>query len=467
MADLGAAKTSSRTAIPLSVAVGWALGTLGMSTLFQAVSVLLLRYMTDFLGIAAVTAGLMISVSKLFDGVIDPLIGVASDRTKSRWGRRRPYLAVGGVVCAGSFWLMFSMPDLATVQAREWVMEGILLLFAVGYGLFNIPYLAMPPEMSDSPKARTTLISYRVVATGAGSILAAFVGPKLIFMGGGGIAGHRLMADAIAAIVLVTSLGCFFTTGRARATVMPPRGDHSFKAQIRLAVENRPFIALASGKLLQLIGAGISFAVTPYIFIQILKSTYANMGYYILVQYVAMIASQPFWTWLCRRFGKRNTFLASAPLSILLSLSWLLASPSDPMAFAMIRGALVGFLGGASLLTIQALLPDTIQYDFVRTGLRREGVYSGVYTTIEKVAGALSAGIVGIVIGHFGYISSTGAHVEQPHSAILSIYAVAASPAITMLLGCLAFSQYRLTEQMLEASGAAVAAEAQAAAALG
>jgi GPH family glycoside/pentoside/hexuronide:cation symporter len=318
----------------------------------------------------------------------------------------------------------------------------------------------MPPEMSDSPNVRTTLISYRVIAVAVGSILAAQVGPRLIDLAGGGMAGHRAMGSAIAVVVLVSSLGCFFATGRARATQSAGRGDHSFTAQVRLAIQNKPFVALASGKFCQLIGAGISFAVTPYIFIQILKSTYTAMGYYILVQYLAMMLSQPFWVFMCKWVGKRNTFLLAAPVSMAVSLSWFLASAHDPLAVTLVRGAVVGFLGGCSLLTIQALLPDTIQYDFIRTGLRREGVYSGVYTTIEKVSGAFSAGFVGIAIGAFGYVSSTGASAHQPHSAILAIYAVAASPCITMLISCGAFWKYRLTEAMLDPASATEAAQA-------
>ena len=439
--------------IPLMVAMGWGLGSLGMSTLFQAFSVLLLRYLTDYLGIAAVVAGFMIGGSKIFDALIDPAIGALSDRTRSRWGRRRPYLLIGGAACVVSFVLMFNVPPLQNKTLRIVLVEVVLLAFAAGYGLFNIPYLAMPPEMSTSPRARTTLISFRVAGVGVGSLLASFVGPLLITFGGGGVAGHKLMAWGVAAVVLASSLGCFFLTGRARFTARGEAKRHSFARHFKLAMQNKPFKTLVCVKLISLLGQGMTFAVTPYLFIEVLKSNYAVMGQYFLVYFVALLATLPLWVKLCHRFGKKAAYLAVTPFVMLITLSWLWAGPGEPLAWIMIRAALLGGFGGSTLLIIQGMLPDTIHYDFIRTGLRREGVFAGVYTTIEKLASAAAAGLVGVILGAFGYVASAGLKVHQPASAIQAVYLLSAIPAATLGISALLLLFYHLPENMLAEAG--------------
>jgi GPH family glycoside/pentoside/hexuronide:cation symporter len=444
--------------ISFSVALGWGIGTLGMSLLFQAVSVLLLSYMTDYLGIAAVTAGLLISASKLFDAFIDPFVGAMSDRTRSRWGRRRPYLLAGGAICTVSFLLMFNIPVLPSQTARIVLVELVLLLFAMGYAGFNIPYMAMPAEMSTSPHERTYLMSFRISAVAVGSLFASAVGPWLVTAGGGGASGYRLMAIADAAVVGGASLVCFLMTSKARFTPEAAKTSHSVATQFKLAIENKPFINLIPVKLCQLLSGGVSLASAPYIFLQILKSNFQAMGVYFLVYFLAMLAGQPFFVWACRRFGKKQIYIWTGLAVAAVYVSWLLAGPGDSLLLTWGRGVAIGFLSGATLLIIQGMLVDTIQYDHVRTGLNREGVFAGVYITVEKVAGAFSAGIVGMILGAFGYISSSGQHVIQPETALRGVYIVALLPAALMLVSLLLMLRYHLTEQMLIQSVAAVEA---------
>ena len=134
-------------------------------------------------------------------------------------------------------------------------------------------------------------------------------------------------------------------------------------------------------------------------------------------------------------------------------MTWLLASPAEPYALTILRGIFLGFLGGATLLMGQAMLPDTMEYDIRRTGMRREGVYAGVYTTIEKFAFALGPAATGAILAGMGYIASSEGFVEQPESAILAVYICAAVlPVVTSILGILCLTQYDLTEQKLKAA---------------
>ncbi len=440
--------------LTFAIALGWGVGSLGMSAVFQAFSVLLLRFLTDYVGIAATAAGLLIGASKLVDAASDPLIGALSDRTRSRWGRRRPYLLVGGVVCAAGFFLMFNVTAARSAFVRMFLVEGALLVFAAGYALFNVPYLAMPAEMSTAPHERTYLISFRVTAVALGSLFGSFVAPWLISIGHGGTQGHRLMASGVAGLALVTSVACFAMTSTARFTIQGGRSEHGFVSQFRLAIQNKPFTSLVMVKLAQLLSVGATFAVTPYLFVEILKTGYAAMGLYFLAYFAAMVAGQPFFVWLCRRIGKKVVYLWTIPIVIAITLSWLLAGPGQPLAFTLIRGVALGFLSGSTLLVVQGMLPDTIHYDRLRTGLNREGVFAGVFITVEKLSGALSASLVGIFLGAAGYVASTSGATVQPASALRAIYLTATVvPALLLALSYVLMFRYHLPEATLLDNG--------------
>jgi len=138
---------------------------------------------------------------------------------------------------------------------------------------------------------------------------------------------------------------------------------------------------------------------------------------------------------------------------VVANLSWLLATPAEPFGLTLLRGVVLGFLGGATLLMGQAMLPDTMEYDFRLTGLRREGVYAGVYTTIEKFAFAFGPAITGGVLAAMGYVASRDGFAEQPDSAITAVYICAAGlPALTGLIGAICLTQYDLTEEKLKAA---------------
>jgi GPH family glycoside/pentoside/hexuronide:cation symporter len=180
-----------------------------------------------------------------------------------------------------------------------------------------------------------------------------------------------------------------------------------------------------------------------------MTSTYSVMAQYFLISSVVMILSQPIWVALCRRYGKRPVFFVITPIGGVISATWLLAGAHEPHWAIFVRAALGGVFGGGTFLITQSLLPDTIAWDYRQTGLRREGVFAGVYTTIEKVAYALGPAVAGIILGAFGYIPSTGGAVTQPASAISGVYICLIFPIVCAILTVALFTQYRLTEAML------------------
>jgi GPH family glycoside/pentoside/hexuronide:cation symporter len=434
--------------LDLSTCLAWGAGTVAVAALFNSVNVLLLRYVVDFAGVSAATAGGLIALSKIYDALIDPVIGAASDRTRARAGRRRPFVLAGGLLLALAALLLFNLPaGLSPGAALGW-FAGALILYATAYATFSVPYMAMPAEMTASYHERSRLISFRVAGVAVASLLAVFVGPVLMSSMGGGRAGYTALSVMLAVLIVVASLYCFIGTRRAPFHYAAADTGHGWAAKARLLVENRPFVLLLVVKLLQLMALAVTQASLPFMFKRILNLSDTALGLYFLCFYGVMILVQPLWVRAAGRSGKRNVFIGATLVYAAIHASWFFASSGEPGFFVALRGAALGAGGGAVLLLGQSLLPDTMEWDYRRTGLRREGVLSAVYTIVEKIAFALGAALTGVVLGMAGYVQGTAAqHVQQPASALTAIYWLCSFvPIGLLLLSMVALYFYRLDE---------------------
>ncbi len=436
--------------LSLRLAVGWGLGSLPMSAMFNAVSLLLLTFLIEHVGIAAATVGFLILISKIYDAVTDPLMGVLTDRTKSRWGRRRPYLFLGGLLAGGSFIMIFTVPAFDNQNTLLIYVLVALLLNATAYTVFNVPYLTMPAEMTDSYNQRTTLMSYRVSAIAGGQVLSSVLGPIIIAYYGGGLFGHSVMSVVVGVAIIAFCTLCFWMTHDAKHTTLTTDHSFTFEDQVRLAVENKPFCILLMVKFTQLFGFSIFIAALPLLFTRILGLSYVDLATYYLFQAGGTVASQPIWVALSGKYGKLACYFVTSTIFAIVSVSWVFGSAGDPFWFMPARAAMTGIGAGGLMLIGQSLLPDTIEYDFRRTGLRREGIFAGVYTTVEKFSFAFGPATLGLLLGALGWQEARGGQqVEQTAQALQAIDIAMIVPAITLAISCLFLSRYRLSEDTL------------------
>lgn len=440
-----AGRAATGGVLPVQTCLAWGLGTVAVAALFNSVNVLLLRYVVDYAGISAMLAGSLIAVSKLYDAVIDPLIGAASDRTQSRMGRRRPFLLAGGVLLAIAALMLFNVPaGGGALSVGFFVLS--LLVYASGYAMFSVPYMAMPAEMTTSFHERSRLISFRVSAVAVASLLAVFVGPQIMTYAGGGRAGHTALSVFLAVVVLAASLACFRGT-RSAPFHFSPAVKATWGEKLKSLAGNKPFVVLLVVKLLQLMALAVTQAAMPFLFQRVLKLGDAKMGLYFLVFYGVMILVQPLWVRASKLRGKRNIYMAGTLLYGLIYLSWYFVVAGEPLVFVYARAVALGAMGGAVLLFGQSLLPDTMEWDYRVTGMRREGMLSAVYTLVEKLAYALGAALTGIILGQTGYIQNA-AHGDQPASAITAIYCLASVIPLGFLVASIvALSFYDLDEK--------------------
>jgi GPH family glycoside/pentoside/hexuronide:cation symporter len=440
-------------ALPTALRLGWGVGGLGSYTVLSTYSLLLLFFMTTVLGIEPALAGTVVFASKLVDLVLAPVVGTMSDRTQSRWGRRRPYLLFGGVLCAVGLVLMFNLPAGVTQNAAVPYVAAALLAVSVGYTLFNVPYLAMPAEMTGDFHERTVLMSYRVFFVSIATVIGTSLAPMLVQWGGGGRDGYAAMSWLIAGVCFLAMYACFAGTRKARYTERSA-AQPAWREQMRTALANAPFLWFMGAKFLQLIGLSASTVSLAFLVNIVLQRPPSSLALFGLAATVGSIVSQPVWVAAAKRLGKRNAYAVSLVGYAAVMASWWLATPAESTAIFGLRSLLAGLTAGGIMLIGTSLLPDCAEYDFRRTGLRREGMYAAFYSVVEKAAFAIGPLLSGALLSASGFVRSTGGAVAaQPPAALTAIVATAAVvPASMALLSLLFLARYRLSPEGLAAT---------------
>ena len=434
--------------LSLATCLGFGVGTVGVSIMLNAVTAYFPAFMTTVLGQSPEIAGYLLMLSKLYDAIADVVIGMLSDRTRSRWGRRRPYLLAGALVSALSFLMLFSPPELSE-RALILYMFAALVLYSTGYSLFNVPYMAMPSEMTDGFQERTRLLSYRTLFVSLGQLLAIAGTGALISSGGGGAAGYRIMGWVTALVVLSAMLASFLGTAGARVVTLPAKSPAHFPFKLVLGLtRNRPFVMLVCAKIFQFLSFA-SMATTGLLFmLNVLRVGYAGQIQLAISVNIALALSMPLWVRVGATIGKRNTYLIGVALYCVAALSWLLADASITTAGIWLRGLVGGLGSGALILMSISMLGDTMAYDRQITGLHREGLMSSVIAVIEKTSFALGVAVVGILLQVMGYLPSVGgAIIVQPATAIRALYiGYALVPAAMFAANALFLMFYDLDE---------------------
>ena len=444
--------TESAQPLSLALCLSFGIGTVGSSVLLNSVAVFFPAFMATVLGQSTAVAGLLITISKLYDIVADFVIGAASDRTRSRLGRRRPYLLRGLLVSAVSFPFIFNPPALSGVALLVFFAV-MLMIYSTGYSLFVVPYLAMTAEMTQGYHDRTRLLSFRTLFAGVGQLVALSGTAVMVVKFGGGRLGYARTGLVLTTLIVSTMLVTFLTTGRARSVKRLEGKTPKLWEQVRLAAQNRPLMLLLSCKFCSLLAVSTVASMTLLFMLNATRYGYGGQRDLSLVQNISLMVSMPLWLAVARRIGKRNTMLMGFVIYSLTLLSWLLTSGAEAVIWLWLRGFVLGMGTGAILLSVTAMLPDVMEYDRRRTGLRREGTFSALYAIVEKSAYAVGAAVTGVYLSFAGYRPSThGAIVAQPHSAVTALYlGVSVIPATFLMMAFVLILFYDLDERKLRA----------------
>ena len=383
--------------LPWSRKIGYGVGDIGFNLFFSTASLYLLYYYTDVLGLPPATAGWVFAVALIVDAPFDPYIGYVASRTRSRWGKYRPWLAFGAVPLAISWALMF-FPVSFTGGALLLFAISTHILFRMMMAVVGMPYLALSASMTRDSQERGVLASLRMVAATTCGLFVAFSTLKFVEAFGGGKEGFFVTAVLYGALATVAFLVVFFT---ARETEDASDEDLTSFTDMWRSVRSNRALWIVTAAMLAIVFGGTMFSKTlPYYFKYALeRPDLIGLGLTLMTGAVAL--SMPLWTLLMRRTSKRVMWMAGASVGV---SGYLVFAFLGHIPGALYIGlALIGMGAGGGYLGFWSMMPDTVEYGEWKSGVRSEGGVFGVVMLVQKLGFGLAAALLGELLGAIGY----------------------------------------------------------------
>ena len=390
--------------LPLTRKLAYALPALSLAIVGIPVYVFIPKFYTDVVGVNIILVGYLLFGVRLFDAVTDPVIGYISDNTRSRFGRRRPYMAAGSLCLALLLFLLFTPPAGATHKiASAWFGVMLFLLFLF-WTIVVVPYESLGPEISYDYHERTVLFSWRDGFLILGTLIAA-ASPGII-TGLIGLtdddAGQRRKFFWIAAVYAPLVIACCWICVAAvkERRDLPPIQREGAIGEWLSVFRNRPFVILLISYTIAAVGSNLPATLILYYVEYVLQATGAEL--FLALYFVTGIVFLPPWIALSRRIEKKWAWLAAMAVNTGAFLGVFFLGPGDAVWYGLLV-VLSGIGFGAGLALPSAIQADVIDYDEMMTGQRREGRYIGIWSIAKKIAAALGIGIGLAVLGKAGY----------------------------------------------------------------
>ena len=443
--------TTPSRGLSTSTLIRYAAGSIGTGGFGTLPGLVLLIFLTDTVGVAAFWGGVLITVAKIWDVIIDPIIGARSDHSLAVTGSRRRYMLIGALLLPVFFIATFAVPSgLGPVLSGIWVLVAFVLT-ATAFSLFQVPYIALPAELVQGYDARTRLLSARVVVLSFAILLFGAGGPEIRdAFGADERLGYLVLAIVAGLVIGGGMLVAVFSAPRDVRGIEVARSSIAENYRLGFAALRRsqPFRALLATFVLQGLATGMMLAGASYVAQWVLHTGVALL-------FVSLIAPAllcaPLWGIVSRRIGKERSFVFASILFgvAALSLVGLIWAPGvwlyGPVALA---GA--AYAGMQSLP--MSMLPDVISHDARAHGLGRAGSFGGVWTAGETAGMALGTAVLAGILALSGYLESTDAEtVTQSASAIAGIVlSFSVVPAVIIGLSLVTLNRYPLRKRDIE-----------------
>jgi Na+/melibiose symporter-like transporter len=438
---------------------GYAIGSVGTGGFSTLPGLLLAYYLTDVLGVAALAASLVVLLPKAWDVVIDPFVGNLSDASAHRRGDRRLLMLVGGSTLPVFFALTFAVPAGAGEWlGASWVVVAFVLA-ATAFSCFQVPYIALPAEITHDYGTRTRLLSWRIAALSIAILLFGAGGPAVRDAAGGGHRGYLVMGIVAGAAIGAGMLWCWWWTPRRGEVTVTAHEPATLRRQIADARENGPFVVLLTVFVLQALATGAMLAAAQYVATYVLGNESAISLLFAGLVAPAIIV-MPVWQRVADGVGtERGLALASSLFLVATLLLVLLRASPGAWVYVVVGLAGVAYAGMQAFPL--AMLPDTVTVQTARTGRGRPGSLAGLWTAAETAGLACGPALVLVVLGLSGFISSRSDEtVVQPAGAITGIVlAFSLLPAALVLVSLAVLRRYGLRRADVEAAAAQLAGD--------
>jgi GPH family glycoside/pentoside/hexuronide:cation symporter len=389
--------------LPLATLVAYAAPGLGFGFMMMMVSTYFMKYATDVLAIPAATMGGILLLSRAWDAVVDPVAGYLSDRTHTRFGRRRPWLLAGALPLALGFALAWSPPvSLPPAALVAWTGGAMLLLFT-SLTLCRMPHEALGAELSRDYHERNRVFGVKRALFGVGT-LAVFAALSQL----GEASDPRANALPLAVGAGAGTAALLLLTGLAIREPAAHLGRGAAKplAAARDVLANPHARRLLSVSFLQQVATGTVTTAAAYHTQYVL----GDPGAFPLLLgcfFVASLVSIPVWLRIGRRFDKKPMLVTSmVGVGAILGAMFAVGEGDHGLLFSL--AAAGGFLAGGLDVIMPSLQADVIDFDELRTGERKEGVYFAAWHLAEKLALGVAAAVTGLALAASGFVPNAG-----------------------------------------------------------
>ena len=415
-------------------------GDIGFSLTSTILGVYFLFFLIEVVGLRPGIAAIPILVGKIWDFVNDPIFGHLSDRTRTRWGRRRPYLLFGALPLAFTFTMLWYKPGYESTAALVAYYSVAYIIFEASATMLYMPYFALTPELTSDYDERTSLTSYRMFFSILGSLLAFTVpsiivgkftpenAPKVLLMG--------------AVFGLISALPMFLTFfGTKEREDLVELEKPTLLESIKSVWKNVPFryglgIFLATWISVDILQSSLLFYVKF-----VVQREEQNEIIMAMIFVVAMFAL-PIWEWVSKRWSKRYAYMFGIAFWAVVQLALVMMTPSTPLAIILILCALAGIGVSAAHVLPWAILPDAIEWYEFKTGERHEGMFYSITTLARKITSAGTVPLIGLVLEYTGYQANLAV---QSATAVQGIKMVIGPiPIVLLCVGILIAYKYPL-----------------------
>lgn len=418
-----------RRRLALRTRTGYGVVELGMSAAEVMLIFYLLEFYTKVVGLRAELAGFALALAVLWDAIADPIMGGISDRTQSRFGKRRPYILLGSVLLAGGIMAIFAPTHLESQAGKFFFLLATYMFTNTSMTIVAIPHAALAGELSFDRNERTELFGWRLFFRTLGFMLAVLLPGLLVSYFEARLGVSRTLASRWVAIgVLVTGLITFISVRRIDKPAPPlkrKRGerDSSIMVEIRGFVRglwsvasNRVFLPLLLAYVAAYIGRTLNSSIALYYYDVRLQLTERQIHINVLGLFTLVICfSIGVWVFLSQRFGKKMPAFWGA---FGLGLSTVIIYPIMPpgqVIYPMVLGSVLGGFLVGSVIIFESLVADIVDYDELKTGVQREGLYFGCWMMVTKFARAAALAGTGLMLRWIGL--QEGAEVQTPETA--------------------------------------------------
>jgi glycoside/pentoside/hexuronide:cation symporter, GPH family len=452
--------------------VGFSLGDAAANFIFQTIMLLQLSFYTDSFGISAAAAGWLFLVARLWGAVFDPIMGVISDRTVTRWGKFRPWILWTAVPFGIIGFLAFTTPNFGPQGKIIYAYITILLLMSV-YSANNIPYSALSGVITGNMKERTSLSSVRFIfVTLATLAIQGFALPMVNHFGQGNSAkGYQVTMGIFCVLAVIFFLITFFTT---KERILPdPKQETSLKQDITDLLKNRPWLIMFLVFIMMFIFLGIRNSMLLYFFkyyldkdsmtafLEVLNkglfgfldkvgmlganadipgNTFSIINIFSqLITIVGLTVSRP----LANRFGKRDVFHGALIFSVIFAAIFIFIGP-QAVGLTLIMQLLFNFTWGVGMMSLPwAMMADVADFSEWKNNRRATAIaFAGIIIGL-KVGLAIGGALAGSLLNVYGYVANVPQtpHAQYGIRMITSIY-----PALFLAVGIIILLFYKINK---------------------